>query len=88
MTIDSHNHLWLIDESDLYWLSPEMRRAGGPVVRDYLVSDLTNAFATVGVDRSVLIQAWHAKEDQRYWLQVADDEEIIGAVIAFADPAA
>lgn len=85
MIIDSHNHLWFIDKSDLYWLSPELRQAGGSLVRDYLVPDLEAAFATVGVDRSVLVQAWHAKEEQHYWLREADDHAAIGAVIAFAD---
>tara|TARA_B100001123_G_scaffold300901_1_gene335747 strand:+ start:2007 stop:2852 length:846 start_codon:yes stop_codon:yes gene_type:complete len=85
MVIDSHNHLWLIDSSDLYWLSETDRAAGGVVVRDFGIEEISQAFNTVGVDKSVLIQAWNAEEDQLYWLDTADDNEVLGAVIAFAD---
>jgi len=85
MIVDSHNHLWHIGTSDLYWLSPDMRDAGGPIVRDFLVQDLKAAFATVGVHRSVLVHAWHAKEDNLQWLEVAEANEVIGAVVTWLD---
>ncbi len=85
MIIDTHNHLWNIETSDLYWLTPELRAAGGPLVRDYLVEDMRAAFATVGVDRSILVQAWHDPGDNERWLELASETEVIAGVVSYID---
>ena len=85
MIIDTHNHLWNIETSDLYWLTPELRAAGGTLVRDYLVEDMRTAFATVGVDRSILVQAWRDPDDNESWLELAGETEIIAGVVSYID---
>ena len=85
MIIDTHNHLWNIETSDLYWLTPELRAAGGTLVRDYLVEDMRTAFATVGVDRSILVQAWRDPDDNERWLELAGETEIIAGVVSYID---
>ena len=88
MIVDTHHHLWLIDESDLWWLSEEDRAAGGPHLHDFGSEEMRKTFGTVGTTRSVLVEAWAAEADQHYWLEVAEDDAIIGAVIASTDLAA
>ena len=85
MIIDTHNHLWSLAASDLYWLTPELRAAGGPLVSDYLVDDMRAAFATVGVDRSILVQAWHDPHENERWLELASETDIIAGVVSYID---
>ena len=85
MIVDTHHHLWLLDESDLWWLTDEARAAGGPHLRDFGPEEMRQTFATVGTRRSVLVEAWSAEADQHYWLDVAEDDETIGGVIASGD---
>ena len=82
--VDSHHHLWYIDESDLNWLSDELRASGGAPIADFDLRRLEDTFAAVGVKRSVLIEAWHAEADQIHWLEATADHPIVGAVIAWA----
>jgi L-fuconolactonase len=77
--------LWNVETSDLYWLTPELREAGGPLVRDYSIQDLRAAFATVGVDRSILVQAWHDPDENERWLAIADANELIAGVVSYID---
>ena len=82
--VDSHHHLWWIEISDLNWLTDEKRAGGGPMVADFDLAELEEACATVGVSRSVLIEAWHSEEDQIQWLEATADHPTVGAVIAWA----
>ncbi len=82
--VDSHHHLWYINDSNLNWLSDEMRAAGGAPIADFGLPQLEETFASVGVNRSVLIEAWHAEEDQHQWLKVTADHPVVGAVIGWA----
>ena len=70
MIVDTHHHLWLIDESDLWWLSDDDRAAGGPHLKDFGPEEMRKAFGSVGTERSVLVEAWAAEADQHYWLEV------------------
>ena len=56
MIVDTHHHLWLIDESDLWWLSDDDRAAGGPHLKDFGPEEMRKAFGSVGTERSVLYQ--------------------------------
>ncbi len=85
MIIDTHNHLWNVETSDLYWLTPDLRQTGGPLVRDYSIRDMRAAFATVGVDRSILVQAWHDPDENERWLEVAGENEVIAGVVSYID---
>ncbi len=82
--VDSHHHLWWIDISELNWLTDEMRAGGGATITDFDLAQMEETFATVGVSRSVLIEAWHAEADQIHWLKDTSDHPIVGAVIAWA----
>ncbi len=81
---DSHHHLWLIDESNLNWLSDSMRQAGGAPIADFDVARMEETFASVGTKRSVLVEAWHEEADQLYWMEQAERSGTIAAVIGWA----
>jgi len=85
MIVDTHHHLWLINQSDLWWLSEEERKIGGPHLNDFGPTEMREAFDTVGVQHSVLVEAWADEHDQHYWLNVAEQNKTIGAVIAAGD---
>ncbi len=85
MIVDTHHHLWLMDESDLRWLTHKARAEGGPHLKDFGPEEMRKTFATVGTQLSVLVEAWSAEADQHYWLEVAEDDETIRGVIASGD---
>ena len=82
--VDCHHHLWYIDDSNLNWLSDEMRAAGGAPIADFGLPQLEETLGSVGVNRSVLIEAWHAEEDQIQWLEATAGHSVVGAVIGWA----
>lgn len=85
MIVDTHHHLWLLEESNLWWLTDEARAAGGPHLKDFGPEEMRKTFSSVGTERSVLIEAWSAEADQHYWLGVAEDDETLGGVVASGD---
>ncbi len=82
--IDSHHHLWLIDKTELGWLSAQARAERGPLIADFGLNQMAEAFGPVGVTGSVLIEAWHRDPDVNHWLREAEGCGSIGAVIAWA----
>lgn len=89
--IDSHHHIWR--QQDLPWLlGPEQPRIFGSyssIKRDYLIGEYHRDVASVGVSKSVYVQAnwppnWAA--DEAAWVQsVADDYGWPHAIVAYAD---
>src|SRR5438876_11437118 len=75
--IDTHLHFWDLatyDHDDWLKSSPEINRS-------FLPDDLKPHFEACGVDRGVIIEA--ARDVHRlnlWWLQLAAEHEIIGAV--------
>jgi L-fuconolactonase len=88
LIVDTHHHLWLIDESDLWWLTDADRAAGGAHLHDFGLAEMRETFDTVGTDRSVLVEAWGAEADQHHWLGLAEDDPTIGAVVTSTNLAA
>ncbi len=82
--IDSHHHLWLIDEMELEWLSAQARAERGPLIADFGLSQMAETLGPVGVTGSVLIEAWHRDPDVIHWLREAERCASICAVIAWA----
>lgn len=79
--VDTHNHFWDIEKSDLYWMSPER----GALHRSFTPPDLKPHMDAVGVDRSVIVQAAHSRRDNLWWLQLADEYDYVSAVIGWVD---
>ncbi len=81
LTIDTHNHFWDIERSDLYWMRP----GDEPLRRSFRPPDLKPHMDAVGVDRSVIVQAAHSRWDNLWWLELADGYPFISAVVGWVD---
>lgn len=55
--VDTHVHVWDIERSDLYWMTPELEDLLRPLRRTFTPDDLDPLRHTVGVDQVVIVQA-------------------------------
>ena len=89
--VDAHHHIWR--QQDLPWLlGPMQPRIFGPyepIRRDYTIAEYLADVATVGVTRSVYVQANWAKErfldEVRYVSDAARETGWPHAIVAYAD---
>lgn len=79
--IDTHNHYWRIGRSDMPWLRPEMT----VLHRSYTPEDLKPHLDAVGVERAVIVEAAHGREDNLWWLELADEHPHVAAVVGWVD---
>lgn len=79
--VDTHNHFWDIERSDLYWMRPDQTM----LRRSFTPADLRPEMEAVGVDRSVIVQAAHSDWDNRWWLRLTEEYPFVGAVIGWVD---
>ena len=71
MKIDSHHHLWAINDTDYVWMSD----AHAVIRRDFLAADLNAALDESGIDASVAVQARQMIEEPNQQ-QDGDDEPV------------
>ena len=81
VVVDTHNHFWDIERSDLYWLTPDL----AALHRSFTPPDLRPHMEAVGVDRSVIVQAARSRWDNLWWLRLADQYDYIAAVVGWVD---
>ncbi|MDX1680156.1 MAG: amidohydrolase family protein [Akkermansiaceae bacterium] len=75
--IDSHHHLWAINDTDYVWMGEEH----GVIRRDFLGPEMKAAFTEGGVNGSVAVQARQMVEETEFLLDLAEDhKEILGVV--------
>lgn len=79
--VDTHNHYWDIERSDLYWLTPDVER----LYRSFTPPDLKPHMDAVGVQESVIVQAAHSRWDNLWWLQLAEQYPYVAAVVGWVD---
>ena len=79
MIVDSHQHLWDLDEVEYPWLVPDY----GPIYRTFRPDELAPQLAAAGVDKTVLVQAANSYEDTDSMLRHAEEHEWIGAVVGW-----
>jgi L-fuconolactonase len=84
--VDSHQHLWDLEEVEYPWLVPEY----GPIYRTFKPAELEPQLRAAGVDRTVLVQSANSYEDTDSMLRHAEVHDWIGAVVGWVpleDPA-
>jgi L-fuconolactonase len=81
LVVDTHNHFWDIERSDLYWLTPDLQ----VLHRTFTPPDLRPHLEAVGVDRSVIVQAARSRWDNHWWLQLAEQYDYIAGVVGWVD---
>ena len=82
-TIDAHQHFWQLDQPfDYGWLDAPDKQ---PIRRDYLPVDLKPHLEATGIDNSVFVQTQHNVEENRWVLQLAEENDFIAGVVGWVD---
>jgi L-fuconolactonase len=79
MKIDSHHHLWEINDTDYVWMSQEH----AVIRRDFLSADLNAVLDESGIDGSVAVQARQMIEETDFLLEIAGANPRIKAVVGW-----
>ncbi|MFB9906096.1 amidohydrolase family protein [Allokutzneria oryzae] len=78
--IDAHQHFWDLGVRDQEWITgPSM----APLRRNFGVADL--AAVATGVRATVLVQTVTVAEETPEFLAVAEESDLVGAVVGWAD---
>jgi L-fuconolactonase len=81
MTIDSHQHFWMMARGDYHWMRPDI-----PILcRDYLPEDLLPVLSSHGIDKTVLVQAAQTTAETDFLLALARDHDFIAGVVGWLD---
>jgi L-fuconolactonase len=82
--IDAHQHFWQLGRKpfDYSWLdAPQLAK----IRRTFLPSDLKPHLDRAGVDRTIFVQTQHNVEENRWALQLADENPWIAGVVGWID---
>jgi L-fuconolactonase len=83
--VDAHVHVWDIERSDLYWMTPELEHLLQPLRRTFTPDDLDPLRRAAGVDQVVIVQAARSTWDHAWWFQLADAYPWITGVVGWVD---
>lgn len=81
MTVDAHQHFWLLKDRAGGWPPPAL----SAIYRDFLPHDLTPHLERIGVEGTVLVQSLPSVEDTRFMLGLAAENAFILGVVGWAD---
>jgi L-fuconolactonase len=79
MKIDSHHHLWAINDTDYVWMS----EAHAVIRRDFLSADLDAVLDESGIDGTVAVQARQMTKETDFLLGIADANPRVRAVVGW-----
>ena len=79
--IDCHQHFWLLERGDYYWLTNELK----PLYKDFLPEDLRPHLNGTGIRQTILVQAAPTLEETYYLLQLAERTDFVGGVVGWVD---
>lgn len=79
MKIDSHHHLWAINDTDYVW----MREEHAAIHRNFLSADLDAVLDESGIDGSVAVQARQMAVETDFLLETADTNPRVKAVVGW-----
>lgn len=79
MKIDSHHHLWAINDTDYVW----MGEAHAAIRRDFLSADLDAVLDESAIDGSVAVQARQMVEETDFLLGIAEANPRIRGVVGW-----
>ena len=82
--IDAHQHIWTLGRNGCTWPT----EAEGPIFRDYGLGDFASEAAAHGIAGTVLVQSQERARDTEWLLEVAEEAEMVAAVVGWADLAA
>lgn len=79
MTIDSHQHFWVINDTDYVWMTD----AHDTIRRDFLPTDLEPLLDAAGIDGTVAVQARQMVEETAWLLELAGRHPRIRGVVGW-----
>lgn len=79
--IDAHQHFWQIGQHDCTWPTADLTE----IYRDFLPADFASIAQAPGVTGSVLVQSQQSDADTDFLLRLADESELIKAVVGWVD---
>lgn len=81
--IDAHQHFWQLSQPfDYKWLEAETL---APIRRDYLPTHLEPQIHAAGVDYTVFVQTQHNTAENRWALELAEQNDFIVGVVGWVD---
>lgn len=80
--VDAHHHFWELGRFDYSWLDAEQLE---PIRKSYLPADLKPHLDATGVDKSVFVQTQHNVEENRWVLELAEQNDFITGVVGWVD---
>ena len=83
MIVDAHQHFWQLDMPfDYAWLNEPQHRA---ICCNFLPEDLLPRLKQAGVDRSVFVQTQHDLAENKWALDLAEQNSFIAGVVGWVD---
>ncbi len=77
--IDTHQHLWNLDQVAYPWLVPEF----GPIYRTFEAPELEPQLRASNIDKTVIVQAMDSYADTDYMFNVAENFEWVAGVVGW-----
>ncbi|MET0355199.1 MAG: amidohydrolase family protein [Cellvibrio sp.] len=78
--IDAHQHFWQIGQHDCTWPTPDLA-----IYRNFMPEDFAPIADAVGIKGSVLVQSQESDLDTDVLLGVADESDLVKAVVGWVD---
>ena len=79
--LDTHFHIWDINEKYYTWLTPDLEE----IYKTFFVDDYKKTIKGLGIDGAILVQAAADINESIKLLQIADENPLIKGVIAWLD---
>lgn len=80
--VDAHHHVWDLEVRDQPWLAAA---AMTPIRRSFLIEDLAPVARSAGVTATVLVQTITVPEETPEFLALADETDLVAAVVGWVD---
>ena len=80
MRIDSHHHIWDLSARDQSWITGDAMQ---PIRRNFSMSDLREAIAGHGIDKTVLVQTVTDYAETPELLALAESDPLIAGVVGW-----
>ena len=80
MRIDSHHHIWDLSIRDQEWIAGDEMQ---PIRRNFSIADLKDASAPSRIDKTVLVQTVTDYTETPELLEIAQSEQLVGAVVGW-----
>ncbi len=81
MYLDSHIHLWRLDDGEHFW----MREKIAALHRDFTEDDLETLRGRCGVRAAIVVQAYHTIRETEHWLERANRSDQLAGVVGWLD---